>query len=115
MTTKINPTIGRKVWFWMSADSLEESQSTVMDEHQAFDATVVFVHPDGSGSVNLLVADHDGETGMVADVPERPYVEGETEHGGDEDFFTWMPYQTAQAKKEELNKAWEDAKRDVGA
>jgi hypothetical protein len=104
--TSVTPSIGRKVWFWMSQDALEQTDSEVLDPRQAFDATVVFV---GKDAVNLYVMDHDGEGGLVENVPCKEYVEGLTAHGGEEDFYTWMPYQKQQAafaaaKEEEAGK-----------
>lgn len=103
--SSITPTIGRKVWFWMSEATIDDTSSTVLDDAQAFDATVVFVHE--NGAVNLTVVDHEGGGDFVENVPFREYIEGETCHGGFEDFATWMPYQMGQAKK-----AFEEAKKE---
>lgn len=92
--SSIAPSIGRKVWFWASENFIEQVEEDPMDPKQAFDATVVFVHP--SGLVNLQVFTHTGEGGLVESCHLRDPGEAD-EHGGEEDYATWMPYQVGQA------------------
>lgn len=95
--SSITPTIGRKVYFWSSEQFAAEVGAEPVDPKQAYDATIVFVHP--SGNVNLQVVCHAGDSGFVEDCPLRDPSEGD-EHGGEEDYATWMPYQVGQAKKD---------------
>jgi hypothetical protein len=96
--SSITPTIGRKVWFWASEDFIDATDCVPEDPKQAFDATVIYVHSDGN--VNLSVVDHRGEQGLVENCELRDPGEGD-EHGGEEDYATWMPYQMGQAAKKE--------------
>lgn len=90
------PTIGRKVWYWASAGELDIMNCK--DRAQAFDATVVFVHP--SGGVNLLVLDHEGNNGTVeAVILEDPDGDVQGAEGVYKGYATWMPYQKAQHEK----------------
>ena len=79
----IPPTVGRKVWFYPTADSSGEPQ----------DATVVAVHSDRL--VNLVVFDHVGEmsaprsVNLVQEGDEAPYGQ----------HCRWMPYQLGQARR----------------
>jgi hypothetical protein len=97
--TSIKPTIGRKVWFYDG----HQAMGNIHDPSQAFDATVVFVDEDyvaGTCSVNLLVADHTGQTFTRTKVPLRDPAGGQGDsHGSGVDYATWMPYQVGQAKQ----------------
>jgi hypothetical protein len=84
----IKPTIGRKVWYWP-----EQPTMRVNDDRQAFDATIVFVHDDGT--VNLAVFDHDGHYL----IQHRVELQDEPTRRG---IATWMPYQLGQAAKERV-------------
>ena len=88
----ITPTIGRKVWLYTAAQSPQDSK-------QAFDATVIFVHP--SGLVNLYFVNHWGTAGSLSSVQLRDPQEDD-KHGV-ETYATWMPYQVGQAKKSEVS------------
>lgn len=91
----IKPSIGRRVWFWTGA-----STNNVLDSGQAFDAGIVFVHPDGR--VNLAVTDHTGMTFTATNVPLVDPPEDGTQpdyhDGSGMEYATWMPYQKGQAK-----------------
>ena len=101
--SSIIPTIGRKVWLWIGNRGY-----VVLDQKQAFDATVVFVHPDGK--VNLSFLDHAANGPMVAEFVTLRDPQIDDQHGV-EFIATWMPYQIGQArvhfneaKKEEADK-----------
>jgi hypothetical protein len=85
----INPTVGRRVWFWPGNTA---GRYNCIDPRQPFDAGVLYVH--NERSVNLLVTDHAGfqftanEAVLLQDddpSPEGPHA-------------TWMPYQKGQAR-----------------
>lgn len=104
----ITPTVGRKVWFWVNSE--HTSDGKMLDERQAFDATVLYVHP--TGEVNLLVVDHGGiprfeEKVLLVDPEKGAWPTDQHDHAGERGYATWMPYQVGQAKKEEgdANKA----------
>lgn len=83
----IQPTVGRKVWFYRSvADAMDPSV-------QPLDATVVYVL--GDRQVNLRVSDAKGD--QTPKLAVQLYQEGDDEPKGE--FACWMPYQTEQAKK----------------
>ena len=90
--SSIVPTIGRKVWFWSADPGAVE---VLLDFKQALDATVVYVSP--TGTVNLLVLDHGGNSFPVEDIPlNDPGLDDEHGLEGAEDYATWMPYQVKQ-------------------
>lgn len=92
------PTIGRKVWFWVSPEDTDEF--VIQDEKQALDATVVYVHPDGT--VTLDVTDHSAFNEKAMNVPLFDYDPAVT-HGmeyAEKSFATWMPYQMQKHKEE---------------
>jgi hypothetical protein len=91
----ILPTIGRKIWLFQSA-----LHAGVLDAKQAFDASIVFVHP--SGNVNVAGTDHAGQPFVQTDVPLRD--PGVTDEHGASTFATWMPYQVGQARGNEAKK-----------
>jgi len=105
------PTIGRKVWFWTCPERSDEYE--ILDNKQALDATVVFVHPDGT--VNLDISDHKAQLEEAfrvrlfdydpAVAHDMPFAE--------ENFATWMPYQM-QKHKEEAGKTSLEGSRPVG-
>lgn len=97
MTTTIKPTVGRRVYAWQG----KFTGFTEMDPNQAFDAGILFVHPDGK--VNLAVTDHIGNTAVCSGVELRD-PKGD-EHGKEDCLYaTWMPYQMGQAVSAEANK-----------
>jgi len=94
----IKPTIGRRVWYWPSAQDRDETehppQSRIQqgDKSQPCDAGIVYVHSDRL--VNLTVADHNGA--MHARTSVTLVQEGDPiPEGG---YAQWMPYQVGQAK-----------------
>lgn len=90
----INPTVGRKVWFYPQEEDITEG---VDYRDQPLDATVVYVH--GISLVNLHVLDASGNAWKFENVillpEERPY-----------DFpvrcAMWMPYQRRQVAAQQL-------------
>lgn len=83
--TQINPTVGRKVYFY--ADEVQE---------QPHDATVIKVMGHGPHApVNLLVIDPDSGATRI----ERNVTVGDTET--DIPHYRWMPYQMGQAARTE--------------
>lgn len=74
-------TIGQKVWFYAGRLS-----GHVLDHRQPFDATVVFVLPDGS--VNLSVRAHDGRLSDERRVGLREPAAGDNHVAGR--FATWQ-------------------------
>jgi hypothetical protein len=97
----IKPTIGRKVWLWISTGLMPEN--TVLDSRQAFDASIAFVHPDGR--INVTYADHSGETAAHEDLAIHDPKETDQHTGGGEPYCTWMPYQVGQAKAQAIGAA----------
>lgn len=96
MATTIKPTIGRRVWLWTTGSpGVREQHQIVQDAKQAFDATVVFVHPDGR--INVSYRDHHGTVSKAEHLDLRD--PGDDGHGhGSAPYCTWMPYQVGQAK-----------------
>lgn len=98
----IQPSIGRKVWFWPEQEDLDAGV-VVLDAtnygpyHQPLDATIVYVH--GESLVNLYVLDHEGTAWTFEKVillPEDRPIEFPVR------CVTWMPYQLEQAKKAQM-------------
>ena len=85
------PTVGRVVWFWPSADE----QLALPRSGQPLAAHVAAVSEDGS-TVNLQVIDANGHAHARQDVP---FFEGG--HPGGQSYADWMPYQRAQHAKQE--------------
>jgi hypothetical protein len=90
MPSKIQPTIGRKVWFYNASYA-----ANCFDQKQALDATVIYVHPDGP--VNLSVVDHAGHrlTAHAVSLEDPTEFDGH----GVRDYATWMPFQMQAAAK----------------
>lgn len=86
----IKPTIGRRVWYWPSPEDIINGM-VQLDENQALDAGVIFVH--GDDDVNLMVTDHRGvlwpRQHVYLSQPLAP-VDGEAGHA------EWMPYQVGR-------------------
>jgi hypothetical protein len=81
-------TIGRKLWLWSNYHNNAE------DPAQPFDATVIFLHPDGD--VKVLYTNHWGTTSMLSKVQVHD-PEPDDFHGKRPDYYaTWMPYQKRQ-------------------
>ena len=90
----ISPTIGRKVWFRPNGVVFNNKPFIIIDSKQPLDATVVYVFTDRM--VNLLVIDHMGVAHIVTSCTMKQ--SGDVISQGC--YCEWMPYQTAQAKKE---------------
>lgn len=93
----IKPTIGRRVWYWLSATDYFAAEAVNFDPlrgPQPFDAGIIRVF--SNRCVNLMVTDHNGiqeprtSVTLVQDCDRVP----------DSYFATWMPFQVGQAKKE---------------
>jgi len=91
-TPIIKPTIGRRVWFRCSDSFAKEKGIYRIDDVQAMDAGIVYVH--GDTMVNLNITDHIGNTHainsvtLVDDANGNSYVM----------WCEWMPYQKEQVK-----------------
>lgn len=81
-------TIGRKVWYW------HPQVSAVEDTLQAFDATVIYVYPDGD--VKLQATNHWGTTNTVSRVKLYDPSTDDRHGAVDYAYCTWMPYQKQQ-------------------
>lgn len=92
MTARIEPTIGRVVWYWPGASRY---LGTVFDDRQPFSASIAFVGL--NDVVNLAVVDHAARPLQATSVP---LWDGEGERPGVE-CWQWMPYQKGQAAKTE--------------
>jgi hypothetical protein len=93
----INPTIGRKVWFYPQKEDLDEGMKQIdpnLCEPQPFDATIVYVH--GSSLVNLHVLDHLGNAWKFENVI---LLEGLRPYEFPVRCASWMPYQLDQARR----------------
>lgn len=97
MSVIIEPTIGRRVWYYPSdfdRGLLENKPESVIqsDGKQPCDAGVVYVH--SNTLVNLSVTDHNGfvhrRTSVELVQPNEPHPTGRA-------FCTWVPYQVAKA------------------
>jgi hypothetical protein len=93
MMTRIEPTIGRVVWFWPRTYMATDSGN--MSVNQPYTAQVCFLYK--NGHINVAGYKHDGSPFTALDVtlrqdgdemPQGPYAE-------------WMPYQKGQAAKTE--------------
>jgi hypothetical protein len=99
MSAVIQPTVGRKVWYYPSEydRGLHASKPETIIQgsvEQPYDATVVYAHSERL--VNLMVVDHNGN------IHKRPSVQlvqpSDTRPTGGA-YCTWMPYQVGQADK----------------
>lgn len=88
MGTSIKPNVHRKCWVW-GVDGL-----TVLDPKQPFDATILFVHEDGT--LNLSVYDHEGNEAILRNVPLRD-GRADDSHMNVEMHACWSPFQVGQA------------------
>jgi hypothetical protein len=91
----IQPTIGRKVWFWPT--EMHARTGTNVHDGQPCDATVIYVHDDGH--VNLRVTDHIGQVHTYTHVKLAQGITPETADDAPRGCATWMPYQAKQAAK----------------
>jgi hypothetical protein len=87
---RIEPTIGRIVWFFPPIDGGRH------EDGQPFGSLVAGVNDDGT--INLLVAARDGSPYGAANIPllqDGDAIDQDTAHA------VWMPYQKGQAAKTE--------------
>lgn len=83
----IEPTIGRKIWYWSHVSSMQY----VRDSFQAFDAEIVYCHD--KDKVTVVYRDHFGGQRIASNVLLFDPT-GREHHGhGLESYCTWMPYQ----------------------
>lgn len=90
----IEPTIGRRVWFWPNGTN--GVPIVHGGEPQACDAGVAYVW--NPRLVNLTVAGHDGSMHARTSVPLLQDDDPVPALGA---YATWMPYQKGQAAKTE--------------
>lgn len=102
MSNPIEPTIGRKVWFWPSKHG-GDAETNNLNPEQPFDATVIFVH--SRDMVSLDITDHAGSRHVRTMVALHAFEDKDRpDHG----HASWMPYQEKQAIKhaaEEVNQS----------
>lgn len=89
----IEPTVGRKVWYWPSDSDVQADGMTTMPGDPA-DATIIAVH--GTRCVNLYVID---AMGQVYVKPSCLLIQPGDETPPAGGFAAWMPYQVGQASK----------------
>lgn len=92
-TPIIKPTIGRRVWFRCNDSFAKEKGIYRIDDVQAMDAGIVYVH--GDTMVNLIVTDHIGNTHAINSVS----IVDEANANSYAMWCEWMPYQKEQVKK----------------
>lgn len=105
--------MGRKVWFRLNGSMQKlpcADGRVVLPElcgiEQPMDATVIFVH--GTRMVNLDITDHIGQRFVARSVP----LLQDGDLIPDTGFYCeWMPYQTAQAKKEHVARVEADPEK----
>lgn len=99
MNPFIEPTIGRKVWFFAPNDQTLPGGMIVAKQGMPFSAEIVYVHNDTM--VNLAVYDHYGRLYQIASV--TLLQENMPKPGGF--YCEWMPFQKGQAKAQEQAKS----------
>lgn len=98
----IKPTIGRKLWYWRTAqqyaamDQLSHDHVNAVVDVQPEDATIVAVC--SASMLNLQVIDHHGVARSETSV--MLLKEGDTIPPSR--FATWMPFQVGQAKAQNV-------------
>jgi len=96
---RIEPTIGRVVWF-----------ARGRDQSEPFAAMIAFVHPGGT-HVNLRYMDHNADSHKAMNVPLVNYGENPPAEGP---CCTWMPYQFGQAAKtQQIAESLEAERREI--
>jgi hypothetical protein len=93
----IKPTIGRKIYYHPVAGEAGSNGVAFNKGDQPFDATIVYVH--GNGSVNLRVTDHNGDTFAKRNVRLIQAGEKAPTEGG---YAQWMEYQMRKAGEDHL-------------
>lgn len=100
-TTAIAPTIGRKLWLFISPEDRRHdwSKVVVLDHTQPLDASVAFVHPPEKHPeftyVTVTFADHEGR---IHDGKVVPLRQPGQKHPEAREWVEWMPFQQGQAK-----------------
>lgn len=96
----IKPTVGRKVWYWPSANDKTGPVPMYQQADQPLDATIIAVH--GDRMVNVLVTDVMGRQfpvlscSLLQPGDQLPaYADGQIIGR----YVEWMPYQVGQAKQ----------------
>lgn len=100
----IKPTIGRRIWFRCNDSFAKEKGIYRIDDAQAMDAGIVYVH--GDTMVNLIITDHIGNTHAVNSV----VIVGDTDGNSHAMWCEWMPYQKEQAKTVKSTEPTADSK-----
>lgn len=92
--------VSRKIWIWSN------SMDGVKDPLQAFDGTVLHVHPDGT--VDVIARTHTGAPSYLEKLEVHdPSPEGDDSHYNHHNitmagsYCTWMPYQKKVMDKED--------------
>lgn len=114
MTSSIEPSVGRKVWFWADPGF----GASIDDTEQACDATVLFVVDSQFHRVNLLVIDHRGNQRVAFNVQLRdPNPDGDKHFACEaECYATWTPYMmNVTRRSDELNAIQAALQREVTA
>lgn len=106
-TPIIKPTIGRRVWFRCNDSFAKEKGIYRIDDIQAMDAGIVYVH--GDAMVNLIVTDHIGNTHAINSVA----LVGESDGNSYAMWCEWMPYQKEQVKNQEKQITLGDVKNHI--
>lgn len=106
-TPIIKPTIGRRVWFRCNDSFAKEKGIYRIDDVQAMDAGIVYVH--GDAMVNLIVTDHIGNTHAINSVALVDASDGNS-HAM---WCEWMPYQKEQVKNQEKQITLGDVKNNI--
>jgi hypothetical protein len=88
----IEPTVGRKVWYW--PHDVDDANMNNVDHEQPLDATILFVHH--TRLVNLQIIDHMGHTHTLLNTHLRQPGDDKPH---DEGYAEWMSYQVDQARK----------------
>jgi hypothetical protein len=91
----IEPTIGRKVWFRPTKQTISNLNLAVFS-NQPLDATICYVWD--HSMVNLQVTDHAGYSRPFSSVTLLQDGQAPPEH---DSYCEWMPYQKGQAAKTE--------------
>ena len=98
------PTIGRRMWAFMTPRTMEMVGLKSWNPELPFDAGVVYVNASGN-TITAVITDHTGETIAMQSVPVR--APGDVIDRGQllqnrayyEVWVEWMPYQQQQAAK----------------
>ena len=105
----ISPTIGRRVWYWPSINDRSSPASIngmkINSDEQPCDAGVSYVWNDRL--INVSVSDHNGIMHQRTSVP---LLQDDDVREPGRACCQWMPYQAAQAKKNETESEKGDSK-----